>query len=65
MIAKIQAFIIRAQAYAKLIASIVGGALIIGAQFIPSEYVPLVTGILAAITAFSVYKFENVAQPAE
>ena len=60
MIAKIEALIVSAQAYAKLIASVVGGLLVIGAQLIPSEYTAIVTTVIVVLTAFSVYQFPNV-----
>jgi hypothetical protein len=60
MIAKIEALIVSAQAYAKLIASVIGGLLVIGAQFIPAEYSTIVTAIVVVVTAFSVYQFPNV-----
>jgi hypothetical protein len=60
MIDKIQALIVQAQAYAKLIVSVVGGLLVIGAQLIPTEYTAIVTAIVVVLTAFSVYKFPNV-----
>ena len=60
MIKKIQAAIVAAQAYAKLIVSVVGGLLVIGAQFIPVEYTAIVTAVIVVLTAFSVYKFPNV-----
>jgi hypothetical protein len=60
MIDKIQALIVQAQAYAKLIVSVVGGLLVIGAQLIPTEYTAIVTAIVVVLTAFSVYQFPNV-----
>ena len=60
MIEKIKALIVSAQAYAKLIASVVGGLLVIGAQLIPSEYTAIVTTVIVVLTAFSVYQFPNV-----
>jgi hypothetical protein len=60
MIGKIQALIVSAQQYAKLIASVIGGLLVIGAQFIPAEYSTIVTAIVVVVTAFSVYQFPNV-----
>jgi len=60
MIQKIKDAIVAAQAYAKLIASVVGGLLVIGAQFIPAEWSTGVTTIIVALTAFSVYHFPNV-----
>jgi hypothetical protein len=60
MIDKIQALIVQAQAYAKLIVSVVGGLLVIGAQLIPTEYTATVTAIVVVLTAFSVYQFPNV-----
>jgi hypothetical protein len=60
MIAKIEALIVSAQAYAKLIVSVVGGLLVIGAQLIPSEYTAIVTTVIVVLTAFSVYQFPNV-----
>lgn len=65
MIAKIEALIVQAQAYAKLIVSVVGGLLVIGAQFIPVEYTAIVTAAIVALTAFSVYKFPNVTDSVE
>ena len=60
MIEKIKAFVIKAQEYTKLIVSIVGGLAIVGAQFIPAEWSPIVTAVIAALTAFSVYQFPNI-----
>lgn len=60
MIQKIKALVLRAQEYAKLIASIAGGLLAVGVQFIPSEYTTIITAVILAITAFSVYQFPNI-----
>ena len=60
MIEKIEALIVSAQAYAKLIASVIGGLLVIGAQLIPTEYTAIVTTVIVVLTAFSVYQFPNV-----
>ena len=60
MLAKIQGYILQAQGYAKLAAAIVGGLLVIGAQFLPPEWVIYATAAVAIITAFSVYKFPNI-----
>lgn len=65
MIDKIQAAIVVVQAYAKLTVSIVGGLLVIGAQFIPAEYSTIVTAIVLALTSFSVYQFQNVTDETE
>jgi len=58
-LAKVSALIAEAQVYAKFIAATVGGLLIIAAQFLPPEAVTIATIIVAAVTAFSVYKFPN------
>lgn len=60
MIEKIEALIVSAQQYAKLIVSVVGGLLVIGAQFIPSDYTTIITAVIVVLTAFSVYQFPNV-----
>ena len=60
MLAKVSAFIVRAQEYTKFIVAVVGGLVTILAGFIPSEWAPLIQSVLAAATAFSVYKFPNV-----
>ena len=65
MIAKVQAFIVQAQAYAKLAVAIVGGVLVIAAQFFPPVSVPYITAGIAIMTAFSVYKFPNVTETTE
>lgn len=60
MIAKIKALIIRSQECAKLIASMAGGLLVMGAQFIPTDARPLVTALVVLVTAYSVYRFPNI-----
>jgi len=60
MIEKIEAAIVAVQAYAKLAASVIGGLLVIGAQFIPADWSTGVTAIIVVLTAFSVYHFPNV-----
>jgi hypothetical protein len=60
MIKKIEAAIVAAQAYAKLVVSVIGGLLVIGAQFIPAGWSEAVTAIVVVLTAFSVYQFPNV-----
>jgi hypothetical protein len=65
MIEKIKNVVLKAQAYAKLVASIAGGLLAIGVQFIPSEYTALITAIILAVTAFSVYQFPNITDGVE
>lgn len=60
MLDKIKAGVIKAQAYAKLIAALVGGALTIGASFIPADWRGWIITALAILTAFSVYKFPNI-----
>ncbi len=60
MIAKIKALIAQSQEYAKLLASLGGGLLVMGAQFIPGEIRPVVTAIVILVTAYSVYRFPNI-----
>jgi hypothetical protein len=60
MIEKISALIVKAQEYTKFIVAVIGGLLVIGAAFIPAEWAPYITAVIAAATAFSVYKFPNV-----
>ena len=60
MLAKVSEWIKTAQEYTKFIVAVVGGLLVVGAAFIPAEWSPYVTAVVAAATAFSVYKFPNV-----
>lgn len=59
MIQKIKAAITKSQEYAKLIAALIGGVLTIGATFIPDDWRSLAVSILAAVTAYSVWRFPN------
>lgn len=58
-ITKIKAAIAEAQAYAKFIASALGGALIIASTVIPADWAGYVTIAVVIITSFSVWKFPN------
>jgi hypothetical protein len=42
------------------VVSVIGGLLVIGAQFIPAGWSEAVTAIVVVLTAFSVYQFPNV-----
>lgn len=64
-IAKLSGYIAEAQAYAKFLSATVGGLLIVVAQFLPEEWVLPATAVVAAVTAFSVYKFPNVTTAAD
>ena len=60
MLEKVSALIVKAQEYTKFIVAVIGGLLVIGAAFIPAEWSPYITSVIAAAPAFSVYAFPNV-----
>ena len=64
-IAKVKAFIATAQVYAKFIASLIGGVLVVASTIIPTDWAAYVTLGLVVITSFAVYKFPNAEVPTE
>jgi hypothetical protein len=58
-VTKVKALIAEAQIYAKLIASLLGGVLIIASTVIPADWSVYATIAIVIITSFSVWKFPN------